>query len=59
MAFKLFYKGVKMKIRDIICFCATVVANKLFIGISVIESISIAEILFICLSKVDVIANKS
>ena len=40
-----------MKIRDIICFCATIVADKLFMGISVIESIVIAAILFICLSK--------
>ena len=52
MAFKLFSRnGVKMKIRDIICFYATIVANKLFMGISVVESIVIAAILFICLSK--------
>ena len=42
-----------MKIKDIICFCATVAANKLFMGISVLESIIIATMLFICLNKAD------
>lgn len=42
-----------MKIRDIICFCTTVVIDMLFMGISIMESIAIGIILFMFMNAVN------